>query len=171
MHHSGRRAQSGLEQQAGRKALQTSGRIESNTEECRSVSIDFTNLNIWAILVATVISMVIGALWYSPVLFGNVWMKLVGLKAEELKPSAGPMVGTVIMTLLSNVALAVLIQWTGATTALDGLWIALLISLVLAGKIAVNYIFENRSFKLYWLTIGFHIIPFLLGGIVIAVWH
>ncbi|MGZ4031939.1 MAG: DUF1761 domain-containing protein [Tumebacillaceae bacterium] len=131
---------------------------------------DLTNINIWAVLVSTVISMVIGALWYSPVLFGNVWVKLVGLKPDEMRSAAGPMIGTVIMTIVSTYFLALFIQVTHATTAIDGLLIALLLSIVICAKIATNYFFEGRSFKLYWLTVGFHVIPFLIGGVILAVW-
>ncbi|KEO83259.1 DUF1761 domain-containing protein [Tumebacillus flagellatus] len=134
------------------------------------MSIDFSQLNVWAILVTIVISMVFGALWYSPVMFGNVWAKLVGLKPGQNPSAAGPMIGTVIMTIIATLALAVFIQLTGAATALQGFWVALLLCIILAAKIAVNYFFEGRGFKLYLLTIGFHTIPYLIGGILLAVW-
>jgi hypothetical protein len=129
-----------------------------------------SEINIWAVLVSTVISMVIGALWYSPVLFGNVWAKLVGFKKDEKHTATGPMIGTVIMTLIATFALAIMIQMTGAVTAVDGLLVALLLCIIISAKIAVNYFFEGRSFKLYWLTIGFHVIPYLIGGVILAVW-
>ncbi len=42
------------------------------------------DINYWAVLVAAVVSMVIGALWYSPVLFGKLWMKYSGLSDKKL---------------------------------------------------------------------------------------
>ena len=135
------------------------------------MSFDLSSINLWAVLVTVVISMVIGALWYSPVLFGNVWMKLVGLKPGETRTAAGPMIGTVIMTLIASYLLAVFIKLAGATTATEGLVVALLLSIVIAAKIAVNYFFEGRGFKLYLLTIGFHVIPYLIGGVLLAVWQ
>jgi hypothetical protein len=114
--------------------------------------------------------MIIGFLWYTPVLFGNVWMQLVGLKKEEMRTAAGPMVGTVLMTLIGSFLLAVFIQLTGASTALEGFVIALLLSIIICAKIAVNYFFEGRSFKLYLLTVGFHVIPYLIGDVLLAVW-
>lgn len=132
------------------------------------MSIQIGELNVWAILVATVISMAFGALWYSPLLFVNKWMKLVGI--TEMKTSGGQMFGTVVMTLIGSVVLAIVIQLAGAATAYEGFVIALLLSLVLAAKLAVNYFFEGKSMKLYALTIGFHVIPYLAGGIVLAVW-
>ncbi|NBC66602.1 MAG: DUF1761 family protein, partial [Bacteroidetes bacterium] len=34
------------------------------------------SLNWLSIIAATVVYFILGALWYSPVLFGNIWMKL-----------------------------------------------------------------------------------------------
>lgn len=53
----------------------------------------FGNLNLVAILVAGVVSMIIGFAWYSPVMFGNMWLKLKGFSKKELensKASMGP---------------------------------------------------------------------------------
>lgn len=134
------------------------------------MSFDLSNINLLAVLAATVVSMAIGFLWYSPMLFGNVWMRLVGLKPDEMRTAAGPMAGTVIMTIIASYLLAVFIEIAGATTALEGFVVALLLSIVLAAKIAVNYFFEGRGVKLYLLTIGFHVIPYLIGGVILAVW-
>jgi len=35
---------------------------------------EFFGLNVIGIIIATIIGMVIGALWYSPLLFGKQWM-------------------------------------------------------------------------------------------------
>ena len=39
---------------------------------------DLSQISILAIILAVVANMIIGALWYSPVLFANVWMKSLG---------------------------------------------------------------------------------------------
>jgi hypothetical protein len=41
---------------------------------------DFTNINILSVLVAGVASWLIGALWYSPLLFSKRWQKELGFK-------------------------------------------------------------------------------------------
>lgn len=45
----------------------------------------FSDVNLVAVLVAGVVDMVIGALWYSPVLFAKSWMRLIGKKEEDMK--------------------------------------------------------------------------------------
>ena len=42
-----------------------------------------SELNWLAIIVSTVFSMVLGFIWYGP-LFDTAWMKLVGLKKEDV---------------------------------------------------------------------------------------
>jgi hypothetical protein len=43
------------------------------------------NVNFWAVLAAAVANFVIGGLWYSPALFGKVWMKANGYGEADLK--------------------------------------------------------------------------------------
>src|ERR1041385_7879289 len=41
------------------------------------------SINYWAILVAGIANMVVGALWYGPI-FGKTWMKLMGLNKDDM---------------------------------------------------------------------------------------
>jgi len=41
--------------------------------------------NYLAILVAAIVPMVLGFLWYNPILFGNVWMREAGMTEEKMK--------------------------------------------------------------------------------------
>ena len=40
-------------------------------------------LNVWAVLVCALATMVIGFVWYSPLLFANPWMKLMGYDPND----------------------------------------------------------------------------------------
>ena len=42
-------------------------------------------VNYFAILVAGVASMAVGFFWYSPMLFGKPWMKMMGYTEESMK--------------------------------------------------------------------------------------
>ncbi|MBA2685130.1 MAG: DUF1761 family protein [Gemmatimonadaceae bacterium] len=48
-----------------------------------------STLNVWAVLVAAVVAFVLGALWYSPPVFGKLWQKANGFGPGE-PPKAGP---------------------------------------------------------------------------------
>src|SRR5579859_969189 len=59
-------------------------------------SMHMHHLNLAAIFVAAISTMVVGFLWYSPLLFAKPWMREMGYdpndksKAEEMRKSAGP---------------------------------------------------------------------------------
>lgn len=46
--------------------------------------LDLSQINIWAVLLATAATMVLGFLWYSPLLFGNAWAKRLNVNMEDL---------------------------------------------------------------------------------------
>ncbi len=56
----------------------------------------FMGVNLWAVLVSALATMVVGFVWYSPVLFARPWMVLMGYDPEdrakiaEMQKSAGP---------------------------------------------------------------------------------
>ncbi|MEF2246966.1 MULTISPECIES: DUF1761 domain-containing protein [unclassified Paenibacillus] len=60
--------------------------------------LQFGEINYLAVLIATAVTMVLGFLWYSPVLFGNAWVKQIGLNKEEMS-SGGPI--TYVLTALT----------------------------------------------------------------------
>ena len=43
----------------------------------------FLGVNLWAVLVSALATMVVGFVWYSPVLFANSWMKLMGYDPND----------------------------------------------------------------------------------------
>jgi hypothetical protein len=96
-------------------------------------------INIWAVLLATVSSMIIGAIWYARPVFGKYWMRAVGHDEESMRRgSAVPLIVTVVMSFitawvlagsaalaqsfyhgsfLGNTVLTALILWGGFTAA------------------------------------------------------
>src|SRR5208282_3372799 len=94
----------------------------------------FAGINPWAVLVSAIAAMVIGFLWYSPILFANPWMKLMGYdpndkaKIAEMQKSAGPSYGmSFVASLLSAFVLGKLIAVAGFSTPIDGVKIGLVV--------------------------------------------
>ncbi|HTA81008.1 MAG TPA: DUF1761 domain-containing protein, partial [Terracidiphilus sp.] len=72
-------------------------------------------LNHLAILVSAVILWLLGALWYSPLLFAKPWVEIVGRKmGEKPKGVVKGMIGSFIGDLLLALALDHFIIWSGA---------------------------------------------------------
>jgi hypothetical protein len=88
------------------------------------------NLNWLAILAAAISTMVVGFVWYSPILFANPWMREMGYdpndkaKIQEMQKSAGPAYGgSFLASLVSAFTLALLLHWLRA----DGLHVGLVL--------------------------------------------
>lgn len=131
--------------------------------------IDFTEVNYLAVLASTIATMVIGFLWYSPVLFGHAWVKQQGKKMEEMS-GGGPL--TYILTAFTALAgayiLALLMTLTDERTIASGLCMGLLIGLSISAKIGMNFLFEGKTRVLYFITIGYHLVSYLIAGLIIG---
>ncbi|MFC5704294.1 DUF1761 domain-containing protein [Cohnella faecalis] len=126
------------------------------------------DINYVAVLAATVATMILGFLWYSPILFGGAWMKQIGKKAEDMS-GGGPLtyVLTAATALIGSWILAAIVTLTDGTVG-AGVIAGLLIGIVVSAKIGMNYLFEGRSGGLFIITSGYHVVSFLLSGLIIG---
>ncbi|KQR75122.1 hypothetical protein ASF98_04555 [Arthrobacter sp. Leaf337] len=64
-------------------------------------------INIWAVLLATLSSMVVGSVWYTPKVFGNYWMKVAKVSPSgEAKDAVKPILITLVVSFISALVLA-----------------------------------------------------------------
>ncbi len=134
---------------------------------------DAMTFNLWAVLVSVAVNMAVGMLWYSPVLFGNIWLKLVDKKAEDIsKDDSNKSMGlAIIPAIVSAFGLAVLIGISGAVTVADALIAGSLASVAFSGMSSLNLVFfENRSFKLTLLHAGYAFASFNICAIILTLW-
>src|SRR5207244_7878856 len=88
----------------------------------------FRGVNLWSVLVAAVSTMVIGFLWYSPILFARPWMVLMGYdpddkaKLGEMQKGAGKLYGiSFVASLVAAFVLSKIIFGLAINSALYGL--------------------------------------------------
>jgi hypothetical protein len=119
-------------------------------------------INLWAVLVAIIASGVLGALWYSPILFLRPWTRAAGRE-----PVQGPSVYAV--TLLTAIAAAVAFGWWAGPepsieeAVLDGLVVGVFFA---AAGLGLHYAFAGRDLKLWLIDGGFQVARFVLLGVV-----
>ena len=129
----------------------------------------FSELNIWAILVAGVINMVIGAGWYSEALFGKQWMAFLGFKKEDLNPSPGLFVFVFFLGLLMAVVMALFLR---GASAVEGLLYGAVIGVGFVIPMLVTHaLMERRKSGLMLLTSGHVLVTFLAYGALLAGWQ
>ncbi len=134
------------------------------------MNIDFTQINYLAVLLAIVVNQAVGALWYSPVLFGVKWMGLVGLKKENInrKDSMKGFVFALIFAVINYIIIAAVITAVGNTLA-GGLITGFVLSLITAFQLGTNYAYEGRSVKLFLINAFYPIVCYTIGGAIIGV--
>lgn len=139
----------------------------------------FLGVNLWAVLASAIATMVVGFLWYSPVLFANPWMKLMGYdpndkaKIAEMQKSAGPSYFmSLIASILAAFVLGKLIAVAGFSTAVDGLKMGLVVWLGFVTTVQfTNALFSRQPFKLYMINTGYQFVCYAVMGAILGVWR
>ncbi len=132
---------------------------------------DFSQLNIWAVLLAAVVKFFIGGLWYSPILFGKQWMTATGLKEDELGSPAKPMIITALLGVVTAFTLSVLITLANPDFAQSiALGFVVAIGIVVA-MLAPHFLFEGRSMRLFAIYAGQHVVELMVMAAIIGGWR
>ena len=133
-------------------------------------------VNYLAILVAAIVAYVIGALWYSPALFGKAWMKLSGMTKKDLakakkKGMAKSYIGMFIALLVMTYVLAFIIEALGGVTvgagAMVGFWVWLGFY---ATSLLGGVFWESKPWGLYFLNAAHYLVILLVAGGILGVW-
>jgi Protein of unknown function (DUF1761) len=120
------------------------------------------DLNFLAIIVGGLMYMMFGALYFSPILFGNSWVQLHTQKTNDgLKYG-----GSAIIAFISSFLVSLLVHATNANGLMDGIFIGLTVGIIIALVYLKNALFGLMTKKAYAIAVGDHIIAFsLLGGL------
>ena len=137
------------------------------------MDIGLGDINYLAVAVAVILNMVGGAAWYG--ILANPWMAEVGITKEEIGADrAGMIRGYVIAVIASIVialALAILVQTTGAKD-IDGVTLGVIVGIgFVATTLGSVSAVENRSLKLYLINAGYPVIMFAIIGALLGYWQ
>lgn len=130
----------------------------------------FSDFNIVGIIAAVVADMAIGTLWYSPVLFGPLWMQLTGITKEEMMSGGRKAIAYAVVT--SLVMASVLsffvnaLDITGVDKALEFAFMVWLGFVVTTN--ATKVIYEKQSFHVFVLSVSYQLISLLVMSIILV---
>lgn len=130
-------------------------------------------VNIWSVILAGISYLILGALWYSPLLFGKQWMALNKFIDSDLKTNK-PMWVITVLTLLSGCAASFVISMVLGpnSNAPFGAIIGACIAFFWITLSKLNSVlFENQPVKLFLLHAGFDLTAFILMGAIVAYWR
>ncbi len=125
-------------------------------------------INLWAVLTATVASFVLGGLWYQ-LLLARVWAREAGIDEAEAGNPIKVFGLAFVFTLISAAALSWLLG--PYPNIIEGIRTGLVVGVgFVACSFGVNYQFSQKSGKLLSIDAGFHILQFLVMGIILSLW-
>ena len=131
-------------------------------------------INYWAVIVAAVVAFVMGGLWYSPFLFGRVWMKLRGMNPAAAGTRMGPaeilaefVRGLIVAVVLAGFVVNLgVVNWVGAIYLALAVWIGFQ-----ATSIVGSVIHEKYPSKLYAIHAGDALAKTLVMAVILGVWR
>ena len=130
------------------------------------------DLNWLAVVVSTVAFYALGAVWYS-FLFGKAWAAEMGIDTENPPESnmVKTMGGTFVLELIAAIAVGLVLMEMGEGY-LVGIHTGLLLGLGIASvMMGVNYLYEQRSLKLWLINAGHLTIGFAIVGAIQGAWQ
>ena len=132
------------------------------------------DVNIWAVLLATLSTLVVGSLWYTPRAFGTAWMRLAHVDpvAAE-KRGIWPILVTVVVSLVTAWVLAGAVsiahEFYDGTFLADALVTGLLLwAGFTAARMITHDAFEGRPPALTTLNLAHELVTVLVMSLVIG---
>jgi hypothetical protein len=135
------------------------------------------DVNIFAVFVAAVLTFVLGAFWYSPVLFARQWMQAQGYTPEKLEAMkkrglTRAYVGSALCDLVMAYVVALFAAYTNSTTLAQGLWLGFLAWLGFAAPIGLTAnLFSEKPIAAWVIDAGYQLAYLVIMGALLSVWR
>jgi len=131
------------------------------------------SVNLLAVLLAAVSSMVVGTLWYLPAVFGDRWQRITEVDPNKPKHRAavygGSFASAVVTAVVLAVASGIVHEATGGNTVLVALGTAgALWAGFTAAPAAVHYLFEGRAVRLFAINVFHQLATVLVMAVIIG---
>jgi Protein of unknown function (DUF1761) len=129
-------------------------------------------INIWAVLLATASSMVVGAIWYSQRVFGKWWMTAARVESTG-RSVVYPILSTLVVSFVTAWvlagAVAISAKFYGGNFLADSLITAIVLwAGFTAARVITHDAFEGRPKRLTLLTISHELVTIVIMALVIG---
>ena len=131
------------------------------------------DLNWLAVIVATIAYFALGAIWYAPPVFGNLWMRAGGIQVPE-QPQATFYIIPFLTCLLATVAVGMLAAATGSNTVGEGIVLGLVtgVGIALSGLFVTGFFDPQKPQAMVWAAVvsGYHVVGLMIAAVILAIW-
>ena len=132
------------------------------------------HVNLLAVVVAAVAAMAVGMVWYSPGVFGKMWMGLIGMSEKDLEAAKKKgMAPTMVAALISQLVLACVLarfmsgmdmySVSGGVQTAAWAWFGFVATIMLG-----MVLWEKRPLKLYFLNAAHWLVAMVVMGAVLG---
>lgn len=131
-----------------------------------------SSLNWVSILGASIVYFILGALWYSPLMFANFWINLRGLNVDEMdSPNPIIFLYSFLLQTITVISLAIFLNALDIVSASEGAFIGLVVGLGFVFTTAGSTgIFTKLSMPLHFIDNGYHVVGLTLSGFILGWW-
>jgi len=130
--------------------------------------------NWFAFIIAIVMPMVVGSLWYGP-LFGKKWMEMMNLSEEQIRENLNPVKsygGSFIGSILTAYAFSLLITWLDMGTLSGGLTVGFIVWVGFALPMGWQSVaWEEKGLGLFLLNQVYNLLVYLMMAGLIGAWR
>lgn len=134
-------------------------------------------VNYLSIFLGAVASMMVGFLWYSPLMFAKPWTKLMGLNPKDLKSAQKTMGGMYVLAFVASMVTAYVLTHTmflsrnfyGNPPVLTGITTAFFVWLGYVAPVQLtDVIFGGKQWKLWLINTGYQLASVMAMAIVVG---
>ena len=134
-----------------------------------------SSLNWLAVLTATMLYYLLGALWFAPPVFGHPWQRAIGFDPPAgWRPGASVYVGSLFGCLAATLATALLARALDTHSVAEGLTLGLIVGLgygaAIAGGNAVAPA-HPRPFRVFVIVGTYHVVGLVLVALLLTLWR
>jgi len=130
------------------------------------------NINEVAVLVTAILAVAVGSVWYSPIAFGEIWMRSIGITPEDEVMSKKEMNIAILKGIINQIifffAVTILVLNSNESTSI---WeFAGLLVIILATQLYSSVLWEKKNFSYFLINIGYTVLVLIAGLAIITYW-
>jgi hypothetical protein len=115
---------------------------------------------------------IVGAVWYTPALFGKPWMRSIGWEpAPDYKPNPAIYAAPLATSLLTAIALGLVAAATASDTVAEGVVLGITGGLVAGSVLLVTALFDPKKpepWVWFGITAAYHLVGILVASVAIT---
>lgn len=137
------------------------------------VMVDLSDLNWLHIGAATLAGVLLGWLWYSPLLFGAQWMRAVKVTKKEIAASSNspiPYIKAFLGNFVVAIAMAQLVHVFAASSLWEGAQIGLLTGIGLLTALQMIHLAFKGNKALTLINTSYDLVLLVMMGGLVAMW-